>query len=116
MAARISKLGTVALIPGMVLSNEPGYYKTGSYGIRLENLELIVEAAAIEGAEKPLLAFEALTLAPFDRRLIDRDLLGPEDIAWIDRYHARVRREIQPLLDDDTQAWLLGATAPLAMP
>ena len=68
--ARISKLGTTALKPGMILSNEPGYYKTGAYGIRIENLVLTIEAPAVAGAEKPLLAFETLTLAPIDRRLI----------------------------------------------
>ncbi len=67
--ARISKLGTAALKRGMILSNEPGYYKTGAYGIRIENLVLVTEAAAVAGAEKPLNAFETLTLAPIDRRL-----------------------------------------------
>ena len=69
--ARISKLGTVALKRGMILSNEPGYYKTGHYGIRIENLVLVAEAPSVAGAEKPLNAFETLTLAPIDRRLVD---------------------------------------------
>ncbi|WP_029353058.1 aminopeptidase P family protein [Bosea sp. 117] len=111
--ARISKLGTVALAPGMVLSNEPGYYKTGAYGIRLENLELVVERPAPEGAEKKLLGFEPLTLAPFDRRLIATGLLTGEERAWLDAYHARVAAEIGPLVDDATRDWLLKATAPL---
>ncbi|MDF2618266.1 MAG: Xaa-Pro aminopeptidase [Xanthobacteraceae bacterium] len=111
--ARISKLGTVALARGMVLSNEPGYYKTGAYGIRLENLEIVVDGPAVEGAERTLLAFETLTLAPFDRRVIEPSLLTPDEIAWIDAYHARVNAEIGPLVDEATRAWLDTATAPL---
>ena len=88
--ARISKLGAAALKRGMILSNEPGYYKAGAYGIRIENLVLVVEAAAPAGAEKPLNRFETLTLAPIDRRLVIAELLTPEEAAWLDRYHARV--------------------------
>ena len=91
--ARISKLGTTALRRGMILSNEPGYYKAGAYGIRIENLVLVVEAAAVPGAEKPLNAFETLTLAPIDRRLIVADMLTPEETEWLDGYHARVARD-----------------------
>ena len=91
--ARISKLGTAPLKRGMILSNEPGYYKTGAYGIRIENLVLVVEAPAVAGAEKPLNAFETLTLAPIDRRLIEPALLTADEIAWLDRYHARVGRD-----------------------
>src|SRR5260370_33782418 len=72
--ARISKLGTVALKRGMILSNEPGYYKTGEYGIRIENLVLVIEGPWVAGGEKPLNAFETLTLAPIDQRLRHRDL------------------------------------------
>ncbi|GLK70417.1 aminopeptidase P family protein [Ancylobacter dichloromethanicus] len=111
--ARISRLGTVALARGMVLSNEPGYYKAGAYGIRLENLEIVVDGPAIEGAEKALLAFETLTLAPFDRRGIEPARLTPDETAWLDAYHARVRAEIGPLLDEGTRLWLEAATAPL---
>jgi Xaa-Pro aminopeptidase len=111
--ARISKLGTTALKPGMILSNEPGYYKTGAYGIRIENLVLVVRAAAIAGAEKPLNAFETLTLAPIDRRLVVTEMLTPEEIAWLDRYHARVFEALSPLLDADSRAWLAAATRPL---
>jgi Xaa-Pro aminopeptidase len=111
--ARISKLGHVPLRRGMILSNEPGYYKTGAYGIRIENLELIVEAK-IDGAEKPMDSFETLTLAPIDRRLIDVAQLSPQERVWIDDYHARVRREIKPLVDDEAvKVWLDAATAPL---
>jgi len=110
--ARISKLGHAPLRRGMILSNEPGYYKTGGYGIRIENLELII-AANIEGADKPMDAFETLTLAPIDRRLIDAAQLSAQERAWIDDYHARVRREIRPLVDEATKVWLDTATAPL---
>src|SRR6185503_1503320 len=89
--ARISKLGTAALRRGMILSNEPGYYKSGAYGIRIENLVLVSEGPAIDGAENKLNAFETLTLAPIDRRLIARKLLDSAEIAWLDSYHARVR-------------------------
>ena len=105
----------------MILSNEPGYYKTGAYGIRIENLVLTVEGPKVEGAEKPLLSFETLTRAPIDRRLIATAALTAEEIAWLDAYHATVRREISPLLDAKTdaetdaktRAWLARATAPL---
>ncbi|MGU3495305.1 aminopeptidase P family protein [Xanthobacteraceae bacterium A53D] len=111
--ARISKLGHVALEAGMVLSNEPGFYKAGAYGIRIENL-LFVEPRAVAGAEKTCLGFETLTLAPYDRRLIDMAELTTAEIAWIDAYHARVGAEIGPQLDASEQAWLRAATAPLA--
>ncbi len=111
--ARISKLGTTALQRGMILSNEPGYYQTGAYGIRIENLVLVVEAPAPPDAEKPLNAFETLTLAPIDRRGIEPSLLTAEEIAWIGAYHARVREELAPLVDADTRAWLDEATRPL---
>ena len=89
--ARISKLGTTPLKRGMILSNEPGYYKTDAFGIRIENLELVV-AADIAGAEKQVNAFETLTLAPIDRRLIDLTMLDGEELRWLNDYHARVRR------------------------
>jgi len=111
--ARISRLGTAALKRGMILSNEPGYYKTGAYGIRIENLVLVTEAAAVVGAEKPLNTFETLTLAPIDRRLIEPRLLTADEIAWLDGYHARVREALSPLVDAETQAWLRSATRPL---
>jgi Xaa-Pro aminopeptidase len=111
--ARISKLGNTPLKRGMILSNEPGYYKAGAYGIRIENLVLVVEAPAAEGGEKPLNTFETLTLVPIDRRLIDMRLLDGGERAWIDNYHARVRDTLSPLLDADTRAWLDAATRPL---
>ena len=110
---RIAKTGAVALEPGMILSNEPGYYARGAYGIRIENL-ILVEHRAIPGGERPMLGFETLTLAPYDRRLIRPDLLAPEERAWIDAYHARVRDTLAPLVDAETRVWLDRATAPLA--
>ena len=109
--ARISKLGTTPLKRGMILSNEPGYYKTDAYGIRIENLELVV-GTDIAGAEKPVNAFETLTLAPIDRRLIDLNMLSGDELSWLNDYHARVRHAVRPHLDDDaTKLWLDEATA-----
>ena len=108
--ARISKLGTTPLKRGMILSNEPGYYKTDGFGIRIENLELVV-GADIDGAEKPMNAFETLTLAPIDRRLIDVSMLSNDELDWLNAYHARVRAEVRPALDEATKAWLDQATA-----
>src|SRR5438477_4576930 len=111
--ARISKLGTTALKRGMILSNEPGYYKTDAYGIRIENLELVV-GLDIDGAEKPMNAFETLTLAPIDRRLIDLYMLSADELKWLNDYHARVNGEVRPHLDDNaTKLWLDDATAAL---
>jgi Xaa-Pro aminopeptidase len=110
--ARISKLGTAPLRRGMILSNEPGYYKTDAFGIRIENLELVI-GADIAGAEKPANAFETLTLAPIDTRLIDPRMLSADELRWLNDYHARVRREVGPSLDEATRLWLDAATAPL---
>jgi Xaa-Pro aminopeptidase len=104
--------GDEPLKPGMILSNEPGYYKPGEYGIRIENLVLIAEDKQA-GDEKDMLAFEDLTLAPIDRRLIDPALLSADEHAWIDAYHAHVAAEIAPLLPADVAAWLREACAPL---
>ena len=112
--ARISKLGNAVLKRGMILSNEPGYYKAGSYGIRIENLVLVIEAPNVAGGERPLNAFETLTLAPIDRSLIMRAMLDPGETGWLDSYHARVRSALTPLVDNKTQAWLDAATRPLA--
>jgi Xaa-Pro aminopeptidase len=109
---RISKVGnTVALEPGMVISNEPGYYKTGEYGIRIENLVAVREAAKVAGAEKPLLEFETITLAPIDLNMVDPALLTEPEKKWLNAYHARVREVISPLVDATTKAWLEKATA-----
>jgi Xaa-Pro aminopeptidase len=96
----------------MILSNEPGYYKAGAYGIRIENL-VLVERREIPGAEREMLGFETLTLAPIDRRLIDAALLSVEEIGWLDAYHARVRDKLTPLVDAETRDWLDEATRPL---
>jgi Xaa-Pro aminopeptidase len=102
----------IPLAPGMILSNEPGFYAPGRFGIRLENLELVREEP-IEGASKPFLAFETLTLAPFDRRLVLPDMLTEAERSWLDAYHARVAREIAPLVEPPVAAWLARACAPL---
>jgi Xaa-Pro aminopeptidase len=109
--ARISKLGSYPLKRGMILSNEPGYYRTGEYGIRIENLILVTEAAPVADAEKPLNAFETLTFAPIDTKLIDQTLLTEDEASWINTYHSRVRDAVAPALDLETRAWLFGATA-----
>ena len=111
---RISKQpNTVALEPGMIVSNEPGYYKAGDYGIRIENLVCVVEAPDIEGAERPMLGFETLTRAPIDRNLIDAALLTEAETAWLDAYHAEVCEALTPLVDGETAAWLAEITRPL---
>ena len=110
---RISKMpNTQALLPGMIVSDEPGYYKTGAYGIRIENL-VVVMPSPLPDAERELLGFETLTLAPIDRSLVEPSLLSREEIGWLDAYHARVLREIGPLVDAATRAWLEAATEPL---
>ena len=111
--ARISKLGTVALRRGMILSNEPGYYKPAAYGIRIENLVLVIAAPEPIGAEKPLNTFETLTLAPIDRRLVDAQMLTPKERAWLDSYHKRVNEVLSPLVDGPTRKWLQQVTKPL---
>ena len=110
--ARISKLGTTPLKRGMILSNEPGYYKTDGFGIRIENLELVI-AADVTGAEKPMNAFETLTFAPIDRRLIDVKMLSQAEVDWLNAYHAEVREIVRAKLDESDKLWLDVATAPL---
>ncbi|KPF80422.1 X-Pro aminopeptidase [alpha proteobacterium AAP81b] len=104
--------GDEPLVAGMILSNEPGYYKAGEYGIRIENL-VIVEAREVPGAEREMLGFRELTLAPIDRNLIDVALLSAEERGWVDAYHARVLAEIGPGLEGEALAWLEAAAAPL---
>ena len=110
--ARISKLGSTPLRRGMIVSNEPGYYKTDSFGIRIENL-VLVTAAEVAGAEKPMNGFETLTFAPIDRRLIDVPMLSAEERDWLNHYHARVRDIVRAPLDKGDQRWLDAATAPV---
>jgi Xaa-Pro aminopeptidase len=102
----------VVLYPGMILSNEPGYYKAGSYGIRIENL-VVVEPRTIPGAERDMLGFETVTLCPIDRNAIDPALLTSEERDWLNRYHAEVAAQLVPLLEAPEAAWLKAATAPL---
>ena len=104
--------GDEPLRPGMILSNEPGYYKTGEYGIRIENLVLVVEKE-IAGAEKEMLGFETLTFAPIDRRLIDVQMLEPEELVWLNCYHAHVLAKIGPKLSGEDLDWLQRACAPI---
>jgi Xaa-Pro aminopeptidase len=110
----ISKRGMVALEPGMIISNEPGYYKAGAYGIRIENLVLVTEPEKVAGGDRAMMEFETLTLAPIDRRLVLPELLSAEELAWLDAYHARVAEEIGPELGPADRDWLEAATAPLA--
>lgn len=111
----ISKRGQGAeLAVGMVVSNEPGYYKEGAFGIRIENLITVVDVPAPRGAEREMMGFEPLTLAPIDRRLIDTALLDDAERNWINAYHAQALAELGPLLDDNTRQWLAMATASLA--
>lgn len=111
---RIAKVANhVALEPGMIVSNEPGFYKIDGYGIRTENLQYVTPATPIEGGERPMLGFETLTLAPIDRRLIVVEMLTEAERAWLNRYHAKVLAEIGPRVDADVRAWLEAATAPL---
>jgi len=112
--ASISKRGTTELEPGMILSNEPGYYRAGEYGIRIENLLLVRPPEAVGGGDREMLRFETLTLAPIDRRLIVPELLTEDERAWIDAYHAQVHAKLAPHSNGDALAWLEQATQPLA--
>ncbi len=111
---RISKVASsVALEPGMIVSNEPGFYQAGEYGIRIENLIVVVPGKKNYGSDREFLAFETLTLVPYDRLLIDADLLTIKEREWVNAYHARVRETLMPLVDPDTASWLDMATVPL---
>jgi Xaa-Pro aminopeptidase len=108
---RISKAaGTVPLRVGMIISNEPGYYKEGAYGIRLENL-VVVQEEEIAGGDREMLSFETITLAPFDRSMIEISLLDGDEVRWLDGYHRWVRDTLTPLLEPEVAAWLAVATA-----
>jgi Xaa-Pro aminopeptidase len=111
---RISKLGFAGLEPGMILSNEPGFYDAGHWGIRIENL-VVVEQREIPGAEREMLGFETITLAPIDLALVEPKLLDREESAWLNAYHARVRREISPLVEPGARRWLHAATRRIGM-
>jgi Xaa-Pro aminopeptidase len=110
---RIAKTGTVALAPGMIVSNEPGYYRAGEYGIRIENLVVVTPRSTPEGGERELHGFATITLAPIDRRLVVPELLAAEERVWLDNYHARVRALLLDLVGSAARDWLIAATAPL---
>ncbi len=109
---RIAKLGGAALESGMILSNEPGYYKAAEFGIRIENL-VAVAPRKIKGAERDMLGFETLTLAPIDLSLVEPKLLDAEEIAWLNAYHARVRKALAPHVEPALRKWLARATKPI---
>ena len=109
----LSRRGLEPLLPGMILSIEPGYYREGVFGIRIETLAVVTAPAVPEGGDRPMLGFETLTLAPIDRRLVDARLLEPAERAWLDAYHARVLDAVGPLVEPETRRWLRAACAPL---
>lgn len=109
--ARINKSDRTALEPGMILSNEPGYYKQGAFGIRIENLIMVHEAKPVPGGDRPMLGFETLTLAPIDRRLIAVEMLSEPERQWLNAYHARVLKEVGDFLAGEELNWLKAACA-----
>jgi len=111
---RIAKApNNVALRPGMIVSNEPGYYKTGGYGIRIENLQTVTEPADIPGGERPMLGFETLTVAPIDRNLIVAEMLSEAEREWLNAYHAHVLKVVAPQVEGEVRAWMHEACAPI---
>ncbi len=112
---RLARTGDVPFEPGMILSNEPGYYREGAFGIRIENLVLVEEAPPLPGGDpqRQMLSFRTLTWVPIDRRLILRDMLAAPERAWLDGYHAEVARRIGPRISEGASTWLAAATAPL---
>ena len=111
----ISRRGMSVLEPGMIISNEPGYYKEGAYGIRIENLVLVTEPGKVAGGEREVMGFETLTLAPIDRRLVLPERLSAPELCWLAAYHARVREIIGPELGFADRTWLEAATAPIGV-
>ena len=110
---RISRVSDVALQTGMILSNEPGYYRENAFGIRIENLIVVTAPDTPEGGERPMHGFETLTFVPIDKRLILREMLSPDEIAWLDAYHAEVLEKLHPLVSDAAKPWLEAACSPL---
>jgi Xaa-Pro aminopeptidase len=111
----LSRRARTVLEPGMILSNEPGYYREGAFGIRIENLIVVQDAPAIDGGDaREMLHFETLTCVPFDKRLIDVTLLSGDERAWIDRYHSDTLSKVGPRLDGAAHEWLVAACAPLS--
>ncbi len=111
---RIAKTGQVALEPGMILSNEPGYYKEGHFGIRIENLVIVHETKRGDGEERDMYAFETITFTPIDTRPVDIDLLDDDELEWLNAYHEEVFAKISPALEGDVLDWLKKSTVPLA--
>jgi Xaa-Pro aminopeptidase len=97
----------------MIVSNEPGYYKAGHYGIRIENLQTVVEILGLPGSDRKMLGFETLTLVPIDRKLIDIALLTDVELKWLNDYHLRVQHVLRPMVDASTAIWLEAATLPM---
>ncbi|MDB5526432.1 MAG: aminopeptidase protein [Rhizobium sp.] len=113
---RISRAAMQELLPGMILSNEPGYYRPGAFGIRIENLVHVQAAEMIGGGDRPMLGFATLTWCPIDRRLILPDLMTGEELDWLNAYHAETRGKLLPLIDDEKiRDWLRQATAPVCL-
>jgi Xaa-Pro aminopeptidase len=112
---RISRASTLPLEPGMILSNEPGYYKEGAYGIRIENLIVVSPVDTPEGGDdhRTMYGFETLTWTPIDRRLIETTLLTPQERAWLDTYHATCWDNLASRLSPEAKTWLESMTAPL---
>jgi len=109
----ISRRSKVPLKPGMVVSNEPGYYKPGAYGIRIENLQVVNEIVELSGGERKMYGFETITMAPIDRAAIDIGMLSNDERAWLNAYHARVRENVRPMLEGEAAHWLDQATMPV---
>jgi Xaa-Pro aminopeptidase len=110
----ISRRSKVPLKPGMIVSNEPGYYKAGAYGIRIENLQVVIEPAELAGGARKMYGFETITMAPIDRNAIDASMLTEEERIWLDAYHARARETLRPMVDETAAHWLERATVPIS--
>ncbi len=110
---RLSKASHVELKPGMILSNEPGFYKPGEYGIRIENLLIVTEPAKIAGGDRDMMGFETITLCPIERDLIEAKMMTKEELDWLDAYHAQVWRELRPHVTGSQATWLTRACAPI---
>jgi len=102
------------LKPGMIVSNEPGYYREGQYGIRIENLVLVKEPIDFEGGNTPVMGFETLSLAPIDLRLVDPTLMSEPELHWLNAYHGWIKRQLSPHLEENEAKWLENATRPLS--
>ena len=108
-----SREGQMPFKAGMLISNEPGFYKAGSHGIRIENLIFVKEDGLREGTARKMLAFDTITLAPIDARLIEPSLMDDAEIKWLNDYHDRVYKTISPLVEQDVAVWLKAACAPI---